>query len=125
MKKYLFLIFISFFLLIFPCSVYAKDYSIKSADITVQIQSDGSADVTETRTYDFDGSYSWADEWINLTTKCKTDPSRPSFKSVECNNYRITDVRLSENGLEYAPYRTRTINGTDGTNGTYETNVTY
>lgn len=62
------------FLLLFFVSAktaYAKDYSIQSADFKVQINSDGSADVTEQRTYNFDGSYSWVDEWINLSSKFK------------------------------------------------------
>jgi len=44
----------------------AKEYSIPSATITVQINKDGSANVTEERRYSFDGSFSWADEWIEL-----------------------------------------------------------
>jgi len=47
--------------LIWPGKVAAKDYSIESADIQVQLNLDGSADITETRTYDFDGSFSWAE----------------------------------------------------------------
>jgi len=44
----------------------AKEYSIPSATITVQINKDGSANVTEERRYSFDGSFSWADEWIPI-----------------------------------------------------------
>ena len=50
----------------FPSDIYAKDYSIKSADFVVQINKDGSATITEKRTYVFDGSFSWADQWIPL-----------------------------------------------------------
>ncbi|PIU03309.1 hypothetical protein COT44_03740 [Candidatus Shapirobacteria bacterium CG08_land_8_20_14_0_20_39_18] len=49
--------------------VYAKDYSILSADFQVQLDSDGSADVIEKRTYNFNGSYSWVDEWIPLKSR--------------------------------------------------------
>ena len=56
------------FLFLVPAPVFAKDYSIPSADFVVQINPDGSADVTETRTYSFDGSFTWADEWIPLKT---------------------------------------------------------
>ena len=65
MKKVIFTILaLSFSFLLFPSSVQAKDYSIKSADINVQINGDGTADVNESRTYSFNGNYSWADEWI-------------------------------------------------------------
>src|SRR3972149_6351410 len=70
MKKLLFiLLFLCFFL--FPAKTLAKDYSIPSADFRVQLYSDGSADVVETRTYSFDGSFSWADEWIILKDDAK------------------------------------------------------
>ena len=36
-------------------------YSVK---IDAQVNSDGSVDVVEQRTYDFDGSFSWATMWI-------------------------------------------------------------
>ncbi|MGB9637297.1 MAG: DUF2207 domain-containing protein [Microgenomates group bacterium] len=71
-------------------NVEAKDYSIKSADFKVIINPDGSADITETRTYSFDGSYSWADEWINLVPKC-----------TKCSNYRITNFELWEGAQKY------------------------
>ena len=70
MKKILSLIFFVFTpYFLFTNTVCAKDYSITNADFTVQINSDGSADVTEIRTYYFDGSFSWADEWLNLGNK--------------------------------------------------------
>lgn len=58
------LIFFLFFFL--PRPIEAKDYRILSADFVVHLQADGAAQITETRTYRFDGSFSWADEWINL-----------------------------------------------------------
>ena len=66
-KRYLTILALFLFLLFSPlvCSpLYAKDYSISSADFVVQINPDGSADVTETRVYSFSGSFTWADEWI-------------------------------------------------------------
>ncbi len=56
------IIFLALFLA--PSVVQAKDYSIQSVDFIVQINKDGSASVTEKRTYNFDGSFTWADEWI-------------------------------------------------------------
>ena len=55
-----------FLILLLPRPISAKDYSIDSADFIVQLKSDGSAYITETRIYNFDGSFSWADEWIPL-----------------------------------------------------------
>src|SRR4030042_714262 len=66
MKKILLSILLLLTALFLPSRVLAKDYSIKSADIDVQINGDGSANITESRIYSFDGSYSWADEWIFL-----------------------------------------------------------
>ncbi|WKZ25508.1 MAG: DUF2207 domain-containing protein [bacterium] len=65
MRKIITLISIFAGLLLIPTNVLAKDYSIKSADFEVRINKNGSANVTETRVYDFNGSFSWADEWIN------------------------------------------------------------
>jgi hypothetical protein len=72
--------------LFFPSNIYAKDYSIKSADFTVQINRDGSATITEKRTYVFDGSFSWADQWIPLK-----------------DGSTVTDFEMSENGVSYYP----------------------
>lgn len=65
-KSFLLVLSLFCFILIYPKTSFAKDYSIPSADFLVQINPDGSANVTETRTYNFDGSFSWADEWIEL-----------------------------------------------------------
>ncbi|MBP9759716.1 DUF2207 domain-containing protein, partial [Candidatus Dojkabacteria bacterium] len=66
MKKiFILLTFLLFFF--YPSTdIYAKDYSIKSVDFEVRINKNGSATVTEKRTYNFDGSFTWADEWIPL-----------------------------------------------------------
>ena len=88
----LFFIFSSLFAccFLFATGVNAKDYSIRSADFKLQLNQDGSANVTETRAYYFDGSYSWADEWINLIPKC-----------TNCSNYRITNFELWEGKQKY------------------------
>jgi len=70
-KKILALLFFLFVFLFSSKFVYAKDYSILSADFKVQLNLDGSAGVTETRAYYFDGSFSWIDQTINLNTKYK------------------------------------------------------
>ncbi len=41
----------------FPSAALAKDYSMPSVDITADMRPDGSLDVTERRTYDFDGDF--------------------------------------------------------------------
>lgn len=53
-KKIILLVFLLLpftFYLFTNTPVFAKDYSIKSANITVQLNRDGSADVQEKRTY--------------------------------------------------------------------------
>ena len=70
-KKILALLFFLFVFLFSSKFVYAKDYSILSADFKVQLNLDGSAGVTETRAYYFYGSFSWIDQTINLNTKYK------------------------------------------------------
>ena len=64
MRKIIIILILFIGLLLVPTNIYAKDYSIKSADFVVQINKDGSASVTEKREYVFDGSFSWADMWI-------------------------------------------------------------
>ena len=60
MKK-LFLFFANF-LLIFPFTktVEAKSFSIDKVDVTAVVNSDGSMEVKEERSYNFSGSYSFA-----------------------------------------------------------------
>lgn len=70
--------------------VLAKDYSITKADIKINLLADGSAKFSETRTYDFEGSFSWADQWIHLAPKCKN-----------CVKYQITDVSLRDESRIY------------------------
>lgn len=85
MLKKIFAVFVSLVSLLFilPSNTQAKDYSITSADFKVQINTDGSANVTEVRTYNFDGTFTWADEWINK------------------KGYRMADFELWEGGKSY------------------------
>ncbi|KKQ53887.1 MAG: putative membrane protein [Candidatus Woesebacteria bacterium GW2011_GWC1_38_13] len=98
MKKILSLIFFVFTpYFLFTNTVCAKDYSITNADFTVQINSDGSADVTEIRTYYFDGSFSWADEWLNLDNKSQVTGNM-------LGNYRIANFELWEGDIQYSTH---------------------
>jgi uncharacterized membrane protein len=46
--------------ILLPAHAFAKDYYFPSVVVTVSIQSDGSFDVVEKRTYDFSGDFHWA-----------------------------------------------------------------
>src|SRR4030066_597815 len=101
-----FSLFFVMFLFLVPREVSAKDYSIPQSNIKVQINSDGSADITETRTYRFYGSYTWADEWIPLTAKC-----------AGCNNYVIQNFSLHDETDRYV----EVSSGQQNTNQIYPT----
>src|SRR3989344_549640 len=90
MRKTFTLLVFALLLTFTPQNVKAKDYSITEANFLVQLNKDCSADITETRTYNFDGSFSWADQWIPLKAKCKG-----------CQNYVIKDFSLNEGGNKY------------------------
>ena len=51
--------------LVFPFKVEAKSYSINPVEITAQVQTDGSMKVEEKRTFNFDGSFTFAYQTIN------------------------------------------------------------
>src|SRR3990167_4973825 len=90
MKKFILLLFLALFFFL-PSRVFAKDYSIPSADFEVRINPDGSVNITETRTYSFDGSFSWADEWIIL----KKDYKISNFEVWEGEKkYTLDDSEL-------------------------------
>lgn len=52
--------------LLFYINTYAKDYSIDWIHIDAEILSDGSLQIEESRTYTFDGEYTWADYSLPL-----------------------------------------------------------
>ncbi|MFW6143735.1 MAG: DUF2207 domain-containing protein, partial [Patescibacteria group bacterium] len=65
MSKFLTPLFLSAIALIFLASpAFAKDYSLGKVDISVTVNTDRSFQVRETRIYNFEGSFSWADLWI-------------------------------------------------------------
>jgi len=66
MQKLFKVVLFLFIFFVVPLPVLAKDYSIEAVDFEVRLNKDGSANVTEKRTYNFVGSFSWADEWIEL-----------------------------------------------------------
>jgi uncharacterized membrane protein len=57
-----------FFLTIFILSsyVYSKSYTIDQINIDTEVLGDGSIQITESRTYTFKGSYTWADYQLPL-----------------------------------------------------------
>ncbi len=59
-----FLILSLFISLILASGVSAKDYRIDEVQITAAIQEDGSVRISETRTFYFDGSFSWVEQTI-------------------------------------------------------------
>lgn len=78
-----FLLFIVIFIpLLFPLKVSAKSYTIDSALIEIDLNSDGSANATETRTYTFDGHFENG-EWNIDTSKNQVDPSRVSLSEED------------------------------------------
>jgi len=76
-------------------AVSAKEYSIKSVDFEVLLEQDGGATVRESRTYDFDGSFSWADIKIPLAANCK-------IIAPPCRPYRIKILGMSDNIRSYS-----------------------
>jgi len=98
LKILILLIFLTTVYSLLTTAVYAKGYSITSADFKVQLNADGSADVVETRAYQFDGSFSWADEWINLKSKIKDHRASQQRSKPIGENYRIINFELWEGG---------------------------
>src|SRR3989344_3028082 len=74
------------FLLIVGCAILttkpalAKSYSITNDQFTIQINTDKSISVKEVLTYDFDGSFSWAEMWIPVKP--------PQSQSMDMTNIR-------------------------------------
>lgn len=79
----------SYFLLLNPNPIAAKDYSFPQVNFQVQINKDGSFDVQEKRTYTFTGEFSWADMWLPLeiqSSNVKVKPNQISFLFMEATN---------------------------------------
>ena len=95
MKRVFVLLAVISCFLILPKSAFAKDYYFPKVEAKYNINSDGSVNVLEKRTYFFDGSFSWADIKIPL----KVIRKGYTYKST------IKNFKVSENGKElyYAP----------------------
>jgi uncharacterized membrane protein len=97
-------------ILVFIASVFIKNssglfkrYYINNVDFQVKLISSGQAVITETRTYRFFGSFSWADLWIDLSGKCSS--------AISCPNYEINDISVfDENGVYPADRIITTVN---------------
>ena len=85
MLKMITLLIALFSFVLIPQQAHAKSYTIDNAQIDVQINPDGTADVSETRTYSFDGHFENG-EWRT---------------NIEKNRIDINSVSLSEDGKEY------------------------
>jgi len=86
-----------------PPAAAAKSYSLPSADIAYEVVQDGSAIVTESLTYKFDGSF------------------RGGFRLIPISASRgesISDISVSENGRPYEPGGSSTV-GIDSAPGTF------
>lgn len=81
LQKCLFLIIL---LPLWIISAEAKEYGIPQIRAEYSIASDGTVTITEHRTYNFDGSFSWADYRLPLT----------GFTAIE-------NIRVSEDGESY------------------------
>ncbi|MBU1110311.1 DUF2207 domain-containing protein [Patescibacteria group bacterium] len=85
-----------FLLVLFTCGVgltataRAKSFYYPRIDVLAQMNADGSVDFTESRTYDFDGSFSWATRSI------------PEYITRQGLVYQTTvqDFMVTENGKE-------------------------
>ncbi len=88
-KKPYFLLFILVFIFLFPAGVMAKDYHFSTVDVDVTVNPDGSFDVVENRTFDFDGDFSWAA--YNL----------PLYNEERGKFYDVIGFSVSENDVVY------------------------
>ncbi|MCC6710990.1 MAG: DUF2207 domain-containing protein, partial [Candidatus Pacebacteria bacterium] len=90
-----------------------KEYQISSVNIQAELKTDGSMEVTETRTYNFTGDFRFAYQRINLKPDQKTDPGRSEsyrvrikslcdektcYKFVEPNKIDLTERRNNQPG---------------------------
>jgi len=82
----------------FPLPALAKEFSFPRVEFKVEVFSDGSFQVEEKRTYDFDGSFSWADYYIPL------------------GDYQIKDFQIADQSGEY-------LNNTSGKPGSFFTDL--
>src|SRR3989339_325169 len=107
------LIFLGLFTL-FPAQVQAKSYEIEDVNIRAVLhKTDGSMDVTEQRTYDFDGEYTFAYIYINKHPDQSKDPGRTEQYILEdfavcepSNCYRLLQASEMGNADSLRPENT-------------------
>jgi len=80
-------LFVAIFIL--SSFVYAKSYTIDRININAEVLTDGSIQITESRTYTFKGSYSWADYQLPLDKL--GDVKLFSLKEGSQNYYQSND----------------------------------
>ena len=85
-------------LCLFPAPALAKSYTIDPIQIDATVNRDGSMDVTETRSYNFDGSYTFAYQSIHKTGGDSSDTGRS-------DPYLLRDIRICEEGSTPTCYR--------------------
>ncbi len=89
MRRFLiFIVFLFTAFFVLPKNSFAKDYYFPKVSGTYNINADGSVDVVEMRTYNFDGSFSYAYIDIPLVIK------RKGYSY----NSRVTNFLVTENG---------------------------
>ena len=69
-----------------PTQAQARDYSVTAVDGDLTVNADGSIDVTETRTFDFSGSFNgvyWDLSTAGPADRSSTAPIQLSVNSVE------------------------------------------
>lgn len=81
------LLFVCMFVCIKPSCAFAKDYSVTDVDIKANVKDDASLHVTETRTFDFDGSF---------TCVWWTFESLPENASLQFNGVSVKFPNLSD-----------------------------
>lgn len=57
---------------LFTAQAFAKDYSFPQISFVVNLTPEGTALIEEKRTFNFDGQFSWAEEFINKSQKGAT-----------------------------------------------------
>lgn len=72
------------FLLLIPSLIHANEYSIPQVAVEVTVTKDGFVQISEHRTYVFDGDFSWAD-----------------YRLPKEGFTQIDSIRVSENGTNY------------------------
>lgn len=104
--QFLFLIIV-FLTLLVPGKAFAKDYFFPSVKITININTDGTFDVVEQRTYQFSGEFHWAtynlqkSGFEGIENFSIGDESGP-YEKVDFDNQRERTFILDDLGSSYS-----------------------